>query len=217
MSVQAIINRVRASINGCPDFVIETELLYTLREFCDFTHVWTDDVSLFIPPETRLVPITLRYPADIIAIVKASYPDGDEIDRRCYSLDYDNNIIFETVLSGNGINIIVRVALKPVQLDDYVRSDGYIDGANLNIFAVNGQRAIQHLKAVPDFIFRDYVEILVHGVLGRLFEMRNTPWFDGRLSQYHLEKFRDSLGKPRIDMLKGRTNRSLRVQPRSFV
>jgi len=82
---------------------------------------------------------------------------------------------------------------------------------------VNGQRAIQRLKAVPDFIFRDYVEIIVHGVLGRLFEMRNTPWFDGRLSQYHLKKFRDSLGKPRIDMLKGRTNRSLRVQPRSFV
>ncbi len=71
-------------------------------------------------------------------------------------------------------------------------------------------------NAVPDELFDDWVEVVVHGALQRLASQPGTPFSNPDLAVMGANMFVNGVGRAKKAAAKGRTRSDMRVQSRTF-
>ena len=196
---------VAAQVPGCPNPVITRYLIKVLRDFCQKTLLW--DENLLTPID--VVALTADYPL--------SSDDGDIVHVDSVEID------------GHPIWPISKANLNRLQIDwrdtTQTRPGAYHFGASntLSLIYTPSQAYTAGLKVwtclkpletateVEDFLWDSYRETILKGTVGKLAQIANMPWTDFALGMKKEGQFESERDAARVIKETGRTNMEMQT------
>lgn len=186
----------------CPNPLIRSEVLDTIREFCQRTKLWTEQLTAI-----DVVSDTARYAlssdnGEVFGVQRAeldeeplSWTDvetkdrDDDTDWRTDTTDDPTECWYDET-TGELVLVLTPSA------DHDVADDG---GLVVWAYLMPALTATE----VPDWIYNKYSQEIEEGALARLLDMESVPWTDPAKAQLHKERF-DAMVGPREQSVKTR-------------
>lgn len=213
MTLDGFNSLILPKVMGCPLPEVRLSVLQAARELCKKAFVWNafqDPVSLQEGVASyNLVPVTDAYIHTVKNIwmgareltpasmedVAALYPNwqvATSNEPTMYNLAEDRTKVrvfpIPTGLTAATPQVRIRSIFVPLNT----------------------------AQTLPDFMGRDYDELISWGALARLLMPTNTEWSNPNLGAYYEAKFSEGVVSARIDEEHDRVQSSITVAPRSF-
>ena len=202
-----LIPLVRERVHNCPDPVIEDALLWAVRDFSRFTHVWTSNSTLTLTAGTNTASIVQPAGTDIVAW-------------RMLMIDED----------GQPIVILDRPEWKRVRSDSLPRF-AHISPINTLTFDATPESdtAIRYeiartltagataATAVDDQIVKQWGNEVAAGAKYRLMTQPDRFWADANAAQIELMEYREGMMQAKSLKMYGQANTPKKVHQNRFI
>jgi len=177
----------RTHLPGSITSAIKAEMFAAVREFFDFTNVWTEEITVPIVANDRSYTITAVANGTIIRLLTLF--ESTDIDKKPVA-PCSMNVPGELILGITPSVAATWVALVSKTVLDPVDADGYPNFAS--------------------WIMKKYGDVLFAGTVGRMFSQNGKPYSDNKKAEYYLRVFRSGKAKARVEAVKaniyGQTN-----------
>lgn len=184
-----VIPEIMTDVPGCPEPLVEAKVRNAAILFCRESRAWKERLEDIYPVEGQ-VYYQLELPEEAQLSILASarqYP-------------YTNPERYNE-LGARMTN------LGTLQFDQApVVADGPIE-----VMAI--LQPTKDATGMPDRLGQIYERALIHGALGRLFEMPGRDWSSPSFAEYHWKQFRDVVADAKVRAATGETNEPIRVSP----
>lgn len=193
MSADLWIEAAAPQLSGCPLITMQNEWLNSAREFFVRSTCWRQDLdpvtitaglntyTLAAPiPDTvinyvHLLSIPNRYITPSADTPKIRADDESETPTQFSTTPEPNIIVLWPMPTKDIDDMIAKVSLVPTALD----------------------------TVLPEYLKTQYFDVLLDGMLGRLFNYKNKPYSSEQMAQYHLTRFRSSMARVRANTIHG--------------
>lgn len=202
MLVDAFFPMVLPDVIGCPDPMLQQQIMMAAHHFCTETGVWSE-----IQDPIKLQAGVTEYEIDA--------PSKDAYVARVSGV-WLNNLKLEPE------------QLKKPKVEG-VKPTGYHTSRARSTITLNGSplagdilvvRAVYapslQSKNLPDFLMERYADAIASGAKHRLMAMPGKDWSNPSISQFYRTQYDGALTDARIEMERGSVPGSLRVKPRPF-
>lgn len=211
MKLEDFLPHLLTELPGCPDALVQQQLLFATIEFCTETHAWVEiqepvrlidaqnEIEVEVPRDTRIVAVK-----DIWASSRKLRPvTMDQLFERIpnwqtaessepvyynAAVDYRNIRIYPIPKDSQGRTITMRVAYAPTMTS----------------------------TTVPDELGIKYWDYLQAGAKGRLMLIPGKSWTNPAMAGVYKQQFEDGKLKAKIDILHDRVQGSVSVRPHPF-
>lgn len=201
VSIKDLVRYVAIEAPGCPNSLIEDAIRKTVIDFCQFTRIWTRDLTpIALVTNQREYPLVTPEQTDIAGIVhvhqsaRPIFPFTCPVDQldttpQKYATHYGRkeprHIQIHPLPSAEATDSIkVFASLKPAQ--------------NATVFAAD--------------LFRDWEEGLIAGAAYRVLIMNGKPWANSQLAAHKYEVFSRSRATAKITFKKRWVNKTSSAQ-----
>ena len=201
----------------CPDPIVERELIGTIIEFCQKTHVITKDFNVELDSDD----------------IDSDYQDSIDIDLNEYFTNYRPVAVVRINIDGTDYipkykEIINTIDAWESSIDSgsekyfYFMSNSTIriydmSSSDSNLYlriALKPERDITEVE--DENLYEDHLETIAAGVKARILRMPGKPWHNRLASQQSHIDWRRGLSKARANFDKGYTRNPQTVNPVSF-
>jgi len=212
-ALTAFYDEVRSRIPGCPSSVIQREILNVLRDLCERTNIWKEDLdSIDVVADTAEYSLTAPSGADFVKnnpVNVAYYNDVPIRPTTRKVLDatgtaWQNN-------SGSSPNRFFLIYPSTVRL--YPMPSEALD-EGLDIYAV--LKPSLDATTVEDFLYDDHRDAVIAGTLARIFNQNGQPWFNDVAAKDEASAYRREIASALANIQRGHTTTELRAQPRAW-
>lgn len=202
MLVEAFFPMVLPDVIGCPDPMLQQQIVLAAHHFCTETGVW-DEIQ---------DPIKLQ----------AGVTE--------YEIDAPSKEAYVARVTGvwlNNLKLEPEQMKKPRV--EGVKPTGYHAARARGAITLNGSplagdilvvRAVYapslQSKNLPDFLMERYADAIASGAKHRLMAMPGKDWSNPAIAQFYGNQYDNALADARIEMERGSVPGSLRVKPRPF-
>ncbi|MFW6177354.1 MAG: hypothetical protein ACOC43_03205 [Desulfohalobiaceae bacterium] len=183
-----IFSMIMPEVPGCPAPLAIQNLRQAAREFCQQTWIWQDTVPFEIEADYREAYVSVPRDGRLVA-VRYLLEDGQELDVPD--------------------KLMIKTKRDPVEFEHEPEKS-----KNLQARVVLQPR--EDSKECPDWLVADHAEAIASGAKRRLMLMPGKDWSNPDLAKVHYQEFRREVARARVAISKGYSEKSLRVQPRSF-
>lgn len=209
MDFTTLANDVALDAQECPIPVIESALRRAVREFCEKTGLWAEDLAaLALLADTAEYTLIAPEGAELVRVEKARYAG---VPLTVYS-EAEMDAARTAWRDDTGAGLYALVSLSRAVVRAYPVPS--VDDAN----AVVVRAALKPDRSATTC--HDDVEAWAEGVIaGALFylkKMPGKPWTDREVAREYQHDFNEAIGDAMASVLRGHSSRSLQVKPRSF-
>lgn len=165
---------IAPEVMGCPDPLIDREVLFTARKLCDHSKIW-EETDETLPVVATLNSITFNVSVTNTEIISIEYVMYDgipltpiteaELNARVQNWREDT--------ASQPTHYIPKIKDKTARLYP-VPSSTDADALTYKIVLRPSMEATE----LPDFLTQDYLQVLIDGALSRLFNMKKQEWYD---------------------------------------
>lgn len=203
VAISSWLQDIAAQVPGCPNPVITRTLIKVLRDFCQHTLLWDDN---------------LLTPIDIVA---------DTADYTLTSEDGDIVHIDSAELDGSPLTPISKAMLNRLERDwrdntqtrptcfyfgaantftlIYTPSEAYTAGLKVWV----SLKPLETATVVEDFLWDRYRDTIMKGTIGKLAQIAQMPWTDFALGMKKEGQYESERDAARVIKETGRTNMQL--------
>lgn len=202
MRADAFFSLILPEVPGCPDPMLQQQIIMVASHFCTETGVW-DEIQ---------DPIRLR--AGVVEC-EIDAPSNESYVARVADVWLNNR-----ALKPEQIKVPVIDGMVPT---------GYHAARERGVITLNGKpeqgdvlvvRAVYaptpSSKTLPDFLMERYAYAIASGTKARLMAVPGQPWSNPSISAFYRAEYDQAVIDARIDMERDNAVGSLRVRPRSF-
>lgn len=195
MNIADFLPDIYLEAQGCPEDVALNALRHALREFCERTHAWQEEIDpIALSAGVRAYPIDPPPGAELVVVMRARY---DAIQIPIYTpIDMDDQFpLWKTIVGGVVVAVVVEkssVSVYPTPAEN--------DARTLNLRAA--LRPSMNADTVPDELDR-WREGIASGALARLKIVGGVPWSDREGAPVYRARFINSIYDARGTVLSG--------------
>lgn len=210
ISIQKFVPQIASNVPACPRSILVATLSSTLMDFCERSLLWT---KMSVP--TDIVAKVPRYtfvPEDEATVVSASLALCNDRALEQTTLD-ELNSTKPSWRSTKGEAPTVYFMDTSYSIRVYPEPTKDLDKALQVQVALKPKR---DAKEVPDFLYENWADTIVHGTLAKLFAMTSKEWANPQLVAFHEEEYRAGLSRAKSKAIKSRQSVSISVKNRPF-
>lgn len=204
-SLDLFLPDILPNVNGCPDALARNAVLNALREFFDRTLAW----RVMLDPITVTIGIS-NYDIDVpsgsaLSQVLEFYYDGEKVEPTTRTDVAAQDALWRSnpgPIQGWYTENVTTLVLLPEP--DFTKSNG------VELYVA--LKPSKDATTVDDWILNEYDEDIAHGALARLCAVPEKFWTNGKLAEYHQEKFNTAIASTAAKAAKGRTRAALRTR-----
>jgi hypothetical protein len=189
-------NSARVRLPGATDEAMQLELFSALDEFFKGSNVWQEDIDVSIPandPANTIYEVVPDGPALIDKLMWVYQVPSEPNIARGPQVYAAMSIPGELTLANQPSTGVVYRVTVCLTVQDPTDRDGYV--------------------AFPAWTLARYRNIMLDGLLGRMYSQPNKPWTNNQLSVFHMRKFKIGTASARVDMTR---NNTYKQQPWRF-
>lgn len=168
----------RSGLPGALDAELRAQLFGALRDFCDRTNVWIEEISVSIVPNTLAYVLTPMANGRIIRLINLYN-----------STDLDKRPVAQATMSVPGA-LVLQQAPSAAATWVAVVSKVVVDPPD-----VDGN------PVIAAWIFQKYYDALFDGMLSRMMAQPAKPYTDQKMAAYRAQKFTQAISMTRVEVL----------------
>ena len=176
-SIKRIIDQARLQLPGVLDGTLRLELFNVLKEFCERTNLWQEDIEVPVQPRVPEYTLPSLEGAQIVRLMwlegQRSRPNASSPDQRG---PRRNGFILRP-----GSMDTVLVIPHPPSMDEAWH-------AHITLTVADPTND-EGIPAVPDWIAERYHDYLASGLLSRVSAHGNKPYSNAKLATLHAARF----------------------------
>lgn len=180
-----LMNTVRPYLPGALDDAIKQELFFVCQEFLDRSDAWTEEVEFVVPAGERKTEIA---------------PFAGRVNRLLY-VTLDDRAVRGVTLGAPEANgyIPIIMPLRDSYTHPYVATVALTvsDPVNRDAFPI-----------MPNEIVERYTQVLMDGLLSRMYLQPNKPYSNAAMAAVYTTKFRGGAARAKNEAVQGRTRGS---------
>jgi len=206
-------DEVRSRVPGCPSSILQRETLNVLRDICERTNIWKDDLdAIDVVADTAEYALTAPSGADFVK--------GNPVDT-AYFNDVPIGATTKKLLDATGVEWQSRSSSTPssffIIYPSTVRlyptpSEDTSEG--LDIYAV--LKPSLDATTVEDFFYDNHRDAVIAGVLARIFNQNGQPWYNDIAAKEENINYRKEVASILAEVQRGHVTTGLRAQPRDW-
>lgn len=209
ISLSDFLPGVRMDAPGCPEAVMLKAIRETVRDLCG-TGLWSEDLyKISLAAGYPEYDIELPPGAVLMTILSAKY-NGSPVSVYT-SNEMDDKVSNWREATGTGISAVI------VDDDDVVRVYPIPTAAEADCLLLHASLKPSVTATTCGDVFADWSETVEHGALARLKAQTGKPWTDKENVMYHNGEYSKGRAKAKARVLRGRSDKPLRAESRSFV
>ena len=179
-----ILDTARLRLPGATDFVLQTELMNVIQEFCVVTDAWQDDVCLTLcPGQCEYTIFSPDGNGEIYRLMWVANADPQGPDFTAQSWLPTPETFKTTYDPSAAMKVKLRVSLQPSEL-----------GRN------------QNFPAVPPWFWSDYTRAMQDGLIAAMTAQPAKPYSNAQLAQFYMRSFQRDCSLARARVIHGRTH-----------
>jgi hypothetical protein len=181
--VLRLFNNARMRVNGATDDVLQYELFNAMDDFFKGSNAWQEDIDITIPAGDAVGTLYDIVPDTPSVIDKLMWvyevPTSPTILRGPPVTAYMQTpgLLSLAVQPSSSIAYRVTVALT---VQDPVTKDGYVQ--------------------FPAWVLAKYRNVILDGLLGKMFSQPNKPWTNSQMSVFHMRRFNSKVASARVEV-----------------
>ena len=208
---------IAADVLPCPDPILERELIGTIIDFYERTHVVTKDFNVELDSDD----------------IDSDYQDSVDVDLNEYFTNYRPVSVIRLNVDGTDFVPKYKEILNDIDAwEGSVREQGvkfffFLSNSSLRIYDMETSdsnlyirmavKPVRDITEVEDErIYEDYLETIVAGVKARILIMPGKPWTNQTAARQADIDWRRGVSHARSMFDKGYTNNPQTVYPQSF-
>lgn len=208
---------ILADVMPCPDPIVERELIGTIIDFYERTHVVTKDFNVELDSDD----------------IDSDYQDSIDVDLNEYFTNYRPVSVIRLNVDGTDFVPKYKEILNDIDAwESSVREEGvkfffFLSNSSLRIYDMGTSdsnlyirmavKPVRDITEVEDErIYEDYLETIVAGVKARILTMPGKPWTNQTAARQADIDWRRGTSHARSRFDKGYTNNPQTVNPQSF-
>jgi hypothetical protein len=173
IALERLMNDLRIRLPGARDEVIKQELFAAADEFFKISGVWREEVPFAVTTSATTYDIE-------------SEESFAQVHRLLKVVNGDDTPIYATMAVPSEVTLrdepsvaATWTATVLLTIGQHVDSNGY--------------------PVIPTWLFEQFRESFLDGVLGRMMSQIAKPYTNERMSTYHLRRFRNAIAQARAD------------------
>ena len=168
-AITAFTQYIRPEVAGCLDVRIELEVLRVLRNLCERSKIWKDDIEATVSA-ADIYDIDIDIATTNAALVSVEYVaiDGIEIDPATEAELSASNPMWRAD-KGQPTKFITNLGASTLRLYPTPTTSSDVE------YGITLKPGLATTE-VPDFIADQYLETIIDGTLARLLGMNEMPW-----------------------------------------
>ena len=201
----------------CPDPIVERELIGTIIEFYERTHVITKDFNVELDSDD----------------IDSEYQDSIDIDLNEYFTNYRPVSVIRLNIDGSDYRPKYKEILNDLGAwessvrEEYVKCFFFLSNSLMRIYDMKTsdsdlyiRMAVKPIRSITEVedesIYEDHLETIVAGTKARILKMPGKPWTNQTAARQADIDWRRGTSKARSMFDKGYTNNPQTVRPQSF-
>lgn len=202
MLVEAFFPMVLPDVIGCPDPMLQQQIVLAAHHFCTETGVWDE-----IQDPIKLQAGVTDYEIDA--------PSKEAYVARVTGVWLNNLKLEPEQMKNPKVEGVKPTGYHAARARGAITLNGSpLAGDILVVHAVYAP-SLQS-KNLPDFLVERYADAIASGAKHRLMAMPGKDWSNPAIAQFYGNQYDNALTDARIEMERGSVPGSLRVKPRPF-
>jgi len=185
-------------IKGCPNPIIDQEIVFATRELCEKSKVWkTEESSDVVIANQGDVALTVDATnADIVSIDYATYDGFELTPTTIYEMsEYVSRWREHTGTPTHYITDLVNTQVRLYPIPTTTNATGFVYSLTL--------KPSESATTIEDFIVEQFLETIVNGALSRLYILPANEWTDGNMAMYYDRKFKQGIDLAKFKAMSG--------------
>lgn len=211
MTLEEFYPYILAEVPGCPDPLININLVASAIEFCTKSLAWSETTAA-IPLVDAQPDYVITAPANARALMPRDvWVDGSRMDPK--TVDELAKVLPNWLTATGSTPAFYNAAITRGAIRVYPTP------ANVTTQALTIRAAFiptPAATALPDFLGQYHMEAIASGAKARLMGMPTVPWSNPALGMYHKELFGAAIVDARITEVHDRVQGSVSITPRRF-
>lgn len=198
IELDRLLANLRVYLPGAVIDVIRGELFETVREFLDFTNVWTEEIDVSIVANTRAYTLTTTTAGRI---------------NRLLSL-FDSTDINRVPIAPVRMEVPgqIMLGMTPGQAATWVALVGLV-----NVDAEDSEGDLNVNPDIPEWIYQQYRAALFNGTLARMHAQGGKPYSNPEMALFRARQFLSNKSTTRLEVLRGNVwGNHTGIFPRNF-
>jgi hypothetical protein len=186
--VQRLMNNARVRLPGATDDAMQLELFTALDDFFKGSNVWQEDIDVTIPandPANTVYQLVPDGPALIDKLLWVYQTPSEPNIARGPQITAAMSVPGELTLGYQPSSQVVYRCTVALTVQDPTDRDGYV--------------------AFPAWTLARYRNVMLDGLLGRMYSQPSKPWTNNQLAVFHMRKFNSGTASARVDMTRNNT------------
>ena len=211
MTLEEFYPYILAEVPGCPDPLININLVASAIEFCTKSLAWSETTAA-IPLVDAQPDYVITAPANARALMPRDvWVDGSRMAPK--TVDELAQVLPNWLTATGSTRAFYNAAIPRGAIRVYPTP------ANVTTQALTIRAAFiptPEAQTLPDFLGQYHMEAIASGAKARLLNMPNVQWSNIALGVYHRQIFDNAIVDARIVELHDRMQGSMTVAPRRF-
>jgi hypothetical protein len=209
MNLSTFLPDIYLEAPGCPESVALNALRHAMREFCERTRAWQEDLDdISVISGQPSYDIDVPVDAELVMVLSGRY-DGSQFDKIYTPEEMDRVLVTWRSDTGTGVDYLIQdwntLYVSPIPTAD--------DSEPVSLRAA--LKPTLSATTCGD-ILDQWREGLSSGAIARLKMITGKPWSDPQGAVYHASQFETAKRRARVLVLNGFGERATAVVPQKY-
>jgi hypothetical protein len=196
VDIARLMNNARSRLVGATDDVLQMELFNTMDDFFKGSNTWLQDIDFAVPGQD---------PAGTIYFITPDSPSL--IDKLMWIYEVPPN---DTTGRGIAVNAAMQT---PGELTLALQPSSPVTYRATVALTVQDPTTRAGYVTFPAWVLAKYRNVILDGLLGKMFSQPSKPYTNNTLSIFHMRKFNAKVASARVEMTR---NNKYRQQAWAF-